>query len=63
MFQYTFHIQDVEFNDNYEYIAHFLSHEEAGKFIGENLEVGNAVLIVSVKEVPYDEEIFNRVTL
>ncbi len=63
MFEYVFHIQDVEFDDNYEYIAHFLSYEEASKFIGENLEVGNAVLIVSVKEVPYNEDILNRVTL
>lgn len=63
MFQYTFHIKDVEFDDNYEYIAHFLSHEEASKFIGENLEVGNTVLIVSIKEVPYNEDILDRVTL
>ena len=63
MFQYTFHIQDVEFDDNYEYSSHVLSQEEASKVIGENLEVGNMVLIVSVKEVPYDEDILNKVML
>lgn len=51
--KYYFHIVDVEFDSEYDYEGYFKSHFEAEKFIQENEEVGNTVIICS----PYYEEI------
>lgn len=51
--KYYFHIVDVEYGSEYDYEGYFESHFEADKFIQENEEVGNTVVIRS----PYYEEI------
>ena len=43
LYRYYFHIIDNEFNDEYDFIAHFVDHDEAADFIKENEDAGNIV--------------------
>lgn len=49
--KYEFYIIDREFNDEYEYVAYFENDNEAIRFIVENVQVGNEVIVESVKDV------------
>ena len=60
MLKVEFFIIDREFDDEYNYTGHFKNNAEFGLFLVENAEVGNEVTVLSVKEVPYDEEILNK---
>lgn len=45
----TFFIQDVEWDDEYEYTAFFFNEAEVGAFITDNEKVGNDVRILKVE--------------
>ena len=55
MLKYFFHIIDREFDSEYDYEGYFTDHDEAAKFIAENEEVGNTVIILSPYYVEVDE--------
>lgn len=45
----TFFIKDVEWDDEYEYTAHFFNEKEVGAFINDNEKVGNDIRILKVE--------------
>ena len=53
MLKYFFHIVDREFDSEYDYEGYFSDHDEAAKFIEENEEAGNTVIILP----PYYTEV------
>ena len=57
LYRYFFHIIDRQFNEEYDYIAHFTDHFEAADFIKENEDDGNTVLMIPpfYCKVPADE--------
>lgn len=50
----TFHIHDVEWEDNYDYEAIFFDLNEMKAFIYDNIVVGNNVVVLNKEEVPMD---------
>ncbi len=51
----TFFINDVEFEDTYEYTAYFFEESEVGHFIEDNEKVGNDIRILDVKILTEEE--------
>lgn len=51
----TFFINDVEFEDTYEYTAYFFEESEVGRFIEDNERVGNDIRILDVKILNEEE--------
>ena len=51
----TFFINDVEFEDTYEYTAYFFEESEVGHFIEDNEKVGNDIRILDVKILTKEE--------
>jgi hypothetical protein len=60
-YKYYMTITDVEFNDTYDYEALFLDHFEADKFLTENEEVGNTIVIHKYEEVETDLDELNSI--
>ena len=50
--RYYFHITDVQFNDEYDYTADFVDHWEADRFITENENDGNTIIIYKYEYIP-----------
>lgn len=46
MWRYTFHIIDNEIGEEYDYEGFFSGYADMGKFIKENLDVGNVVTVL-----------------
>ena len=57
MYKYYFHIIDREVGDEYDFEGFFFDHMEADKFITENEQVGNTVIILApfIQFVPLTE--------
>jgi hypothetical protein len=47
MYNYHFHIIDREYNDEYDFEGFFFDHMEADRFITENEQAGNTVIIMA----------------
>lgn len=50
-YEYKMTINDKEFNEIYDFTAYFEDHMVADKFLTENKNVGNVVVINSITEV------------
>lgn len=61
MLKVEFYINDAEVNDEYNYIGYFEDEERLGKFILENLQVGNVLNVLSYEVVPYDFQTLNSI--
>lgn len=59
--KYYMTITDVEVNDVYDYEGLFLDHFEADRFLTENENVGNTIIIHKVEDVETDEEELNSI--
>ena len=51
----TFHINDVEVGDEYNFTGHFFNEAEVDKFIEDNEKVGNDLLILDVHILSAEE--------
>jgi hypothetical protein len=61
MLKVEFFISDAEFNEEYNYTGYFENEEKLGKFILENLQVGNILNVLSYEVVPYDFQTLNSI--
>lgn len=61
MLKVKFFISDAEVNDEYSYTGYFEDEEKLGKFILENLQVGNILNVFSYEVVPYDFQTLNSI--
>ena len=50
-YEYKMTIEDNEFNETYDFTAYFEDHMVADRFLTENENVGNVIIINSVAEV------------
>lgn len=53
-YRYNFHIIDNEYNDEYDFQGYFEDHMIADRFITENENVGNVLIMVA----PFIEEVY-----
>jgi hypothetical protein len=60
-YKYHMTITDVEVNEVYPYEALFLDHFEADRFLTENEEVGNTIVIHKYEEVETDWDELNSI--
>lgn len=61
MLKVNFFIKDAEFNDEYNYTGYFENETALGKFILENLAVGNILEVLNSEVVPYDFQTLNSI--
>ena len=61
MLKVEFFIKDAEVNEEYNYTGYFENEERLGKFILENLQVGNTLDVLSYEVVPYDFQTLNSI--
>lgn len=61
MLKVNFFIKDAEFNDEYNYTGYFENETTFGKFILENLAVGNILEVLDSEVVPYDFQTLNSI--
>ena len=61
VYKYTMNINDVEFNDVYDYEGMFLDHDEAYRFLCENESVGNTITILNIEEVEIDPAVLDKI--
>ena len=59
--KYYMTITDVEVNDVYDYEGLFLDHFEADRFLTENENVGNTIIIHKIEDVETDTEELNSI--
>ena len=59
--KYYMTITDVEVNDVYDYEGLFLDHFEADRFLTENENVGNTIIIHKIEDVETDAEELNSI--
>lgn len=60
-YKYYMTITDVEFDDTYDYEGLFLDHMEADRFLTENENVGNTIIIHKIEEVETDWDELNSI--
>ena len=60
-YKYYMTINDVEFNEVYDYVGLFEDHMEADRFLAENETVGNTIIIHRFVEVMVDPAEFNKI--
>lgn len=60
-YKYYMTITDVEVNDVYDYEGLFLDHFEADRFLTENENVDNTIIIHKVEEVETDWDELNSI--
>ena len=60
-YRYYMTITDVEFDDTYYYEGLFLDHMEADRFLTENENVGNTIIIHKIEEVDTDWDELNSI--
>ena len=61
VYKYWMTITDVEFDDVYPYEGLFLDHMEADRFLTENENVGNSIIIHKIEEVEVEPEVLDRI--
>ena len=59
--KYYMTITDVKVNDVYDYEGLFLDHFEADRFLTENENVGNTIIIHKIEDVETDAEELNSI--
>lgn len=60
-YKYTMTITDVEFDDVYDYEGLFEDHMEADRFLTENENIGNSIVIHKIEKVQVDSEILDKI--
>lgn len=60
MYKYVMHIIDKEFNDEYDYEGLFHDRSEADRFLTENKNVGNEIIIYKIEKTLVKPEELNR---
>lgn len=61
VYKYYMTINDVEFDDVYDYEGLFEDHFEADRFLTENENVGNTIIIHKIEEVEVDPAVLNQI--
>lgn len=61
VYKYYMTINDVEFDDVYDYEGLFKDHFEADRFLTENENVGNTIIIHKIEEVEVDLAVLNQI--
>lgn len=60
MYKYAMHIIDKEFDDEYDYEGLFYDHFEADRFLTENKNVGNKIIIYKIEKTMVKPEVLNQ---
>jgi hypothetical protein len=61
MYRYVMHIIDKEFDDEYDYEGLFHDHFEADRFLTENENVGNEIIIYKIEKTMVKPEVLNQI--
>lgn len=61
VYKYYMTINDVEFDDVYDYEGLFEDPFEADRFLTENENVGNTIIIHKIEEVEVDPAVLNQI--
>jgi hypothetical protein len=61
VYKYYMTINDVEFDDVYDYEGLFEDHFEADRFLTENESVGNTIIIHKIEEIEVDPAVLNQI--
>jgi hypothetical protein len=61
VYKYYMTINDVEFDDVYDYEGLFEDHFEADRFLTENENVGNTIIIHKIEEIEVDPAVLNQI--
>lgn len=61
VYKYYMTINDVEFGDVYDYEGLFEDHFEADRFLTENENVGNTIIIHKIEEIEVDPAVLNQI--
>ena len=58
---YHMHIIDNEFDSEYDFDGYFEDHFEADRFLTENENVGNTIIIHKIEEIEVDPAVLNQI--